>query len=131
MDSIDTSLKHSHLLEVPTTIWFEGWINAQFKGWAYQRIDKESEAHRYFLRKYASPYVDQGFLKGKILGDYDGAIADLSKAQEIESQDADAYKNRGAAKAAAGYLQGACADRRRVSSLGFDISPELKNMFLM
>ncbi|HGY5545329.1 MAG TPA: tetratricopeptide repeat protein, partial [Prochlorococcus sp.] len=55
--------------------------------------------------------------KGKS-GDLQGAIADYSKAIEINPQYANAYKNRGIAKELVGDLKGACADWKEASSLG-------------
>ena len=47
------------------------------------------------------------------LKDYYGAISDYTKAIEINTQYASAYKNRGIAKENIGDLQGACADWRQ------------------
>ena len=65
----------------------------------------------------AEDYVNTGVEKGKS-GDLQGAIADYSKAIEINPQDASAYYNRGIAKYQKRDLKGACADWREASSLG-------------
>ena len=53
------------------------------------------------------------------LEDYYGAIADYSKAIEINPREAFIFKNRGIAKELIGDMKGACADWRKASSLGF------------
>ena len=65
----------------------------------------------------AGDYVNAGVEKGKS-GDFQGAIADFTKAIEINPQDADAYTNRGSAKQALGDNQGACVDVKKAVSLG-------------
>ena len=53
-------------------------------------------------------------------GDYQGAIADYTKALEINPQDADSYENRGAAKDELEDFQGAIADLNKA----LQIDPE-------
>jgi tetratricopeptide (TPR) repeat protein len=65
----------------------------------------------------AADYVNAGIEKGK-RGDFKGAIADYSKAIEINPQYANAYKNRGIAKELVRDLKGACEDWGKASSLG-------------
>ena len=52
------------------------------------------------------------------LEDYKGAIADYTKAIEINPNYASAYKNRGVSKEYLRDLSGACADWRKAASLG-------------
>ena len=54
--------------------------------------------------------------------DYYGAIADFTKAIEINPNFANAYNNRGVTKEKNGDLNGACADWRKASSLGNDLA---------
>ncbi len=65
----------------------------------------------------AEDYVDRGNAKYR-LRDYQGAIADFTRAIEINPQDADTYNNRGSAKELVRDLRGACADWKKASSLG-------------
>lgn len=57
----------------------------------------------------ASTYVTSGLEKYR-LGDYDGAIADYSKALDLNSSYIGAYNNRGLAKSKQGNFDGAIAD---------------------
>ena len=52
--------------------------------------------------------------------DYYGAIADYTKAIELDPNDADAYKNRGTIKEILGDLNGACADWKKAARLGHE-----------
>ena len=52
------------------------------------------------------------------LKDYEGAIADFTKAIEINPEDVYAYKSRGVSQEYIGNLIGACSDWRKASSLG-------------
>ena len=65
----------------------------------------------------AAFYYNRGVDKYKD-GNYYGAIADYTKAIEINPRYADAYRNRGIAKENIGDMKGACADWRKASSLG-------------
>ena len=58
------------------------------------------------------------------LEDYYGAIADYTKAIELDPDDVTAYKNRSVAKEILGDLNGACADARKAASLGHSNSAE-------
>ena len=52
------------------------------------------------------------------LKDYYGAIADYTKAIELDPDYASAYANRGINKENLGDLNGACKDWRKAASLG-------------
>ena len=51
-------------------------------------------------------------------GDYQGAIADYSKAIEINPQDASTYVSRGIARELVNDLKGACDDWRKAADFG-------------
>jgi tetratricopeptide (TPR) repeat protein len=63
--------------------------------------------------KEASAYNDRGNAKGD-KGDLDGAIADYTRAIELDPKFTEAYYNRGLAKKHKGDLDGAIADYNRV-----------------
>ena len=63
-------------------------------------------------------------LSNIILKDYQGAIADYTKAIEINSQYASAYVNRGVVRERASDLEGACDDWRKAGDLGDERSAE-------
>jgi len=65
----------------------------------------------------AESYNESGLEKNE-LKDYKGAIADYTKAIELDPEDASAYNNRGISKENVGDLRGACADWRMAASLG-------------
>ena len=52
------------------------------------------------------------------LGDYQGAIADFTKAIELDPQYTSAYLNRGIARELVNDLTGACSDWRKAVNLG-------------
>src|SRR6266576_1884777 len=62
--------------------------------------------------KEANGYNERGVAKG-VKGDIDGAIADHTRAIELDPKDASAYNERGIAKQAQGDLNGAIADYTR------------------
>ena len=51
-------------------------------------------------------------------GNFNGAIADYTKAIELNPDDASAYNNRGILKEELGDLDGACSDWRKAANLG-------------
>jgi tetratricopeptide (TPR) repeat protein len=63
--------------------------------------------------KEASSYNERGTAKDKN-GDFDGAIADYTRAIELNPKFSEAYYNRGLAKKHKGELDGAIADYNRV-----------------
>jgi lipoprotein NlpI len=65
----------------------------------------------------AVAYNNRGFSKDD-LKDYYGAIADYTKAIELDPNYASAYKNRAIAKYYTNDLNGACEDARKSGSLG-------------
>ena len=64
-----------------------------------------------------SYYFDRAYKKAE-KGDHYGAIADYTKAIEINPNYKSAYKNRGIYKETIGDLKGACADWQKASQLG-------------
>ena len=72
----------------------------------------------------ANPLADNLFSSGvdnHIQGNYQGAIADYTRAIEINPQNVDAYYNRGLAKDDSGDYEGAIADYTKA----IEINPEL------
>ena len=67
--------------------------------------------------EYAAAYYNRGRAK-RSLEDYKGAIADYTKAIELDSDDANAYFYRGDAKEMLGDFNGACEDWKIAVSLG-------------
>jgi len=63
--------------------------------------------------KEASAYNERGIAKGD-KGDFDGAVADYTRAIELDPKFTEAYYNRGLAKKHKGDLDGAIADYNRV-----------------
>jgi tetratricopeptide (TPR) repeat protein len=70
-----------------------------------------------FAQTTAVDYYNRGNAE-KAKGDLDGAIADYTRAIELDPRSADAYFNRGNAKKAKGDLDGATADYNRSRELG-------------
>jgi len=66
---------------------------------------------------YAVAYLNRGFSKGN-LEDYSGAIADFTKAIELDPEYGDAYCNRGIAKEKAGLPY--CSDYKKACELGYE-----------
>ena len=90
-----------------------------------------------YIKKYssiedyaASVYYLLAFSKSKI-GDHTGAIADYTKAIEMDYEDPSyAYLNRGVSKEILGDIKGACSDARMSVSFGYeskDINYWIKN----
>ena len=71
----------------------------------------------------ADEYFDSGYDKDN-LKDYYGAIADYTKAIEINPNYAKAYSNRGISKENLGDLNGACVDWKKAAALGNKIAAE-------
>lgn len=69
----------------------------------------ESNSYKYFY--------DTGYSKHNA-GDFTGAIADFSKAIELNPQFGDAYNFRGMSKYKSGNTQGACSDWHQADQLG-------------
>jgi tetratricopeptide (TPR) repeat protein len=67
-------------------------------------------------RTTADAYNNRGFAK-QTKGDLEGAIADYSRALELNPRYATAYHNRGIAKRARGDLDGSIADYSRALEL--------------
>ena len=65
----------------------------------------------------AKEYFDSGYDKTEAK-DYYGAIADYTKAIEINPNYANAFINRGTSKGKLGDLNGACADWKKAAELG-------------
>ena len=65
----------------------------------------------------ADEYFDSGYDKAEAK-DYYGAIADFTKAIEINPNDASAYYNRSITKENLGDINGACEDAKKAISLG-------------
>jgi tetratricopeptide (TPR) repeat protein len=64
-----------------------------------------------------------------LLKDYQGAIADHTKAIELKPDHADAYFGRGTAKAGLGDKQGGLADVNKAIELGYPVSQEVFDAF--
>ena len=62
-------------------------------------------------------YYNRGLAKAE-LQNYKGALADFTKAIEINPNYSNAYKNRGVSKENLGDLSGACADWKKAANLG-------------
>ena len=74
-----------------------------------------------------NPLADNSFNSGVDKyeqGDYQGAIADFTKAIEINPQFASAYSIRGMSKYLLGDLKGACDDARKAVDLGDERSAD-------
>ena len=69
----------------------------------------------------AEEYFSSALDKAKA-NDYYGAIADYTKAIELNPKDASAYNNRAASKYFSNDLKGACEDAKKSASLGYDAS---------
>ena len=65
----------------------------------------------------ASYYYNRGIEKNKG-GDYYGAIADYTRAIELDPRYGNAFGNRGITKKKLGDMKGACSDWRESASLG-------------
>ena len=65
----------------------------------------------------AEEYFNSGYDKAQVK-DYYGAIADYTKAIEINPNYANAFLNRGISKEILGDLNGACADWKKAARLG-------------
>ena len=65
----------------------------------------------------SAQYFKSGFDKFEAK-DYYGAIADYTKAIELDPNYRSAYKNRGISKENLGDLKGACADWKKAAALG-------------
>ncbi len=92
---------------------------ADFEGCVRALIEKRVEQPQNQERKVedAAAYNNRGLAKAR-LKDYQVAIADFTRAIEIDPQYANAYSNRGMAKELVGDRKGACADLKEASSLG-------------
>ena len=73
-------------------------------------------------------YFEIGLSKA-YLKDYRGAIADLTKAIEIDPNYADAYLNRGIAKLVLGQLDDGCLDLSKAGELGYPTAYESIRLF--
>jgi tetratricopeptide (TPR) repeat protein len=67
----------------------------------------------------AEEYSKRGIVKDS-LKDYYGAIADYTKAIEVNPSYAGGYFNRGNAKYKLGDIKGACQDATKAQKLGYD-----------
>jgi tetratricopeptide (TPR) repeat protein len=73
----------------------------------------------------ASDYLNRGVSK-YFLDDYSGAIADYTKAIEIDPNYTSAYYSRGFSKYYLDDRFGACKDGRKAQELGYDASELIK-----
>ena len=64
-------------------------------------------------------YYNRGLSKGELNDDL-GAIADYSKAIELDKDDAYSYYNRGICKLNSKQKESACEDFSKAGELGFD-----------
>jgi tetratricopeptide (TPR) repeat protein len=65
----------------------------------------------------ADEYFDSGYDKAEAK-DYYGAIADFTKAIELDPNKVSAYYNRGISKEKLGDLNGACVDWKKAAEFG-------------
>ena len=65
----------------------------------------------------ATQYFDQGVEKYEA-GNYQGALADFTKALEINPQNASTYASRGIARELVNDLKGACDDWKKAADFG-------------
>jgi len=113
------------------------WYNKGLK--KFQNGDYQSSIDIFskYITKYSSiedyaanVYYMLAFSKSKI-GDHTGAIADYTKAIEMDYEDPSyAYLNRGVSKEILGDIKGACSDARMSVSFGYeskDINYWIKN----
>ena len=81
----------------------------------------ENRIHKDYLEAetddYTLAYYNRGLAKHN-LKDYNGAIADYTKAIELDPNNSLAYTNRGISKDILGDLNGACDDAKKVANLG-------------
>ncbi len=75
----------------------------------------------------AADYVNAGIEKGK-RDDFKGAIADFTRAIEIDPQDALAYYNRGLSKYNLGNHQGSIADYNKAIQIDPQFAPVYRNL---
>ena len=73
----------------------------------------------------AKIYVNRG-VQYALLGLYPDAISDYNKALKLDSTIAEAYYNRGIAKARFAYTKGSCMDVKKSGMLGL---PQGKNLY--
>lgn len=71
-------------------------------------------------RQEAERLFESGYRKGRLLSDYAGAIADLTRVIELRPDDAEAYHWRGRARWSAGDQQAALTDLKRSLRLNPD-----------
>ena len=76
------------------------------------------------ISQTAEDFFNNGTEKAN-LKDYYGAIADYTKAIELNPDDAYNYYERGFSKEDLGDLDGACADWKKAASLGDENSAKL------
>ena len=97
--------------EVSEFVWEEMQQARETKG-----SEKESPTPTHEVKpnpKEASAYNERGNAKGD-KGDFDGAVADYTRAIELDPKFTEAYYNRGLAKKHKGDFDGAIADYNRV-----------------
>jgi len=98
---------------------FAQWFRFAFAAAVVLLVACLDSAPSVFAQSSASDWVNSGIAKSKN-GNLDGAIADYSRAIELDPKYAIAYFNRGNAKSNKGELEGAIADYSRA----IDIDPK-------
>jgi tetratricopeptide (TPR) repeat protein len=75
-------------------------------------------------RNNSVAFHNRGFAKA-LLQDYEGAIADYTKAIKVDPNYSEAYHNRGILSIRLGQSEDGCLDVRKASELGYQLAHEM------